>query len=194
MENNYIVPPLAKDKVQSFGYKCAWIAVRTEDMGAVIDTLGIRELRPGSWVEGVAYAYNGGVFVTNPLRGYVLSASCAWPEPPTGAWADEITPILERLARRFDDVQYFYTYRVVEGHAWARLKDGKRLRAFAVSDFQKLWDIGSPTEAEAKLDLTCPTEEDVMKVAGQWSIDPSKLENMNLDVTQGILGLSGGSL
>jgi hypothetical protein len=191
---SYKVPPLPKDKVQSFGYKCAWIAVRTTDMGAVIDTLGLREPHPCSWADGISQAYksdSGHVFVTPSLRGYVLCVSCSLPEFPTGVRPDEITPILERLAKRFDDVQYYFTYRVVDAHAWARFMDGKRIRAFAVADGERSWDIGPRTEAEAKLNLEepFPTESEVMKVAGQWSINPTDLESMDLEVTQGVDGL-----
>src|SRR6266511_5438849 len=120
----YTVPPLTKDKAESFGYKCAWIAVRTTDMGAVIDALGIRDPRPCSWADGIAQAYKSGsgrLFVTPPLRGYVLCASWSLPEFPTGGRPDEITPVIERLAKRFDDVQYFFSYRVVEDRKSTRL-------------------------------------------------------------------------
>jgi hypothetical protein len=156
-------------------------------MGLVIDTLHLREPRPSSWADGVAWAYNGGVFVTPPLRGYVLCVSFSL-DFPSGPFPGESTPVLERLAQRFDDVQYFFSYRVVERHAWARFKGGKRVRAFAISDFQKYWDIGPRTEAESGIDLTCPSEDDVMKIAGQWSLNPTELETMGLEVTQGIRG------
>lgn len=184
---NYTVPPLPKDKVQSFGYKCGWIAVQTTNMSLVIDTLRLREPRPCSWADGVGAGYSDKIFVTPPLRGYVLCASFSL-QFPTGPQPDEITPVLERLAQRFDDVQYFFTYRVVAAHAWMRFIGGKRVRAFAICDSEKLWDIGPRTEAESGLDLKCPSEADVMKVAGQWGINPSELETMGLEVTQGIIG------
>ena len=150
------------------GYKSSWIAVHTKNMGAVVSALGLRDPHPCSWADGVGQGYSSGrVLVTPPLRGYVLCASSFLPEFPTAAQQrDEIAPIIEGLARQFDDVQYFFTHRVVEAHAWARFTEGKCVRIFAVSDFQKLRDIGLQTEAESKVQFPLPSEEDVMHVAG----------------------------
>ncbi|RBP46503.1 hypothetical protein DES53_102894 [Roseimicrobium gellanilyticum] len=188
---SFTVPTLQPDSIQSFGYKCRWIAIRTDDLQAVISTLGLQDCRVGSWAEGIQTAYkypDGEVFVTPPVNGYILCVSRSLPEFPTSDLPDEITPILKRLAARFADVQYFFTYRVSDGQAWARFTNGTCTRAFAIFQGDLSWNSGELTPVEKGLDLEFPSEQDVMKVAGNWSIDPSEFEKKPVDVTQGIVG------
>lgn len=189
---SFIVPPLQPDSIRSFGYKCGWIAVRTDDLQAVIDALELKECRVSSWAEGVESAYrypHGEVFVTPPIHGYILCASFSLPEFPTYTNnPDEITPLLKRLAARFPDVQYFFTYRVVDGHAWARYQNGTCTRAFAIVQGEQSWNTGEPTSVEKDIDLEFPSEDDVMKIAEDWSINPAAFEEKPMSVTQGIVG------
>ena len=65
---------------RSFGYKCAWIAVRTDSPLTVATALGLRNLRPSSWEEGIAAAYryepkvilSRHAFLTPPIDGWAL--------------------------------------------------------------------------------------------------------------------------
>jgi hypothetical protein len=188
---SFTVPTLQPDSVESFGYKCSWLAIRTDDLQAVIAALELKECRVSSWAEGLEGAYrrpNAEVFVTPPIHGYVLCVSRSLPEFPTSDLPDEITPILERLAARFSDVQYFFTYRVSDGHAWARFQNGTCTRAFAAFQGDLSWDLGEPTPVEKNIDLEFPSEDDVMEVAEDWSVNPSELEEKRVTVTQGIVG------
>lgn len=188
---SFIIPALQPDSIQAFGYKCAWIAIRTDDLQAVISALELKECRVSSWAEGIESAYarpEAQVFVTPPVNGYILCASRSLPEFPTSDLPDEITPILKRLATRFPDVQYFFTYRVSDGHAWARFTNGTCTRAFAIFQGDLSWNIGELTPVEKGLDLEFASEKDVMKVAGDWSVNPSEFEEKPVKVTQGIVG------
>jgi hypothetical protein len=105
------------------------------------------------------------------------------------------------------EVQYFATHRVAEAHTWSRAVGGKLLRAYRyVGEAGEVeLDIGEKTSAEAELgftffdgsspeaqsdgywerdDLRLPTEEDVMNLAGRWSVNPSILES----VPDGLIG------
>jgi hypothetical protein len=59
--------------------------------------------------------------------------------------------LFSRLMRRFDDVQFFGSYRVVGFAAWARAVKGKPSRLFAYADGEVLANAGDQTTEEAKL-------------------------------------------
>ena len=98
-------------------------------------------------------AYNGSVFVSPPVNGWVFVVSSKLPElggeSDTNGW----TTLLSGLAHKFDDVQYFGTHRVVEYHAWARFTSGKEIGAFAFlgERAETLADRGEKTVGEREL-------------------------------------------
>jgi hypothetical protein len=53
--------------------------------------------------------------------------------------------------KRFDDVQFFGSYRVVGFVAWARALQGKSVRVFAFADTDVLANVGEQTPEETKL-------------------------------------------
>ena len=74
------------DKPVSFGYKCAWYAMRTNDTDAVVAALRLDGVVASTWKEGVKAAYAGRVFVTPPLGGWTLTAGwCLFCEGGTPA-------------------------------------------------------------------------------------------------------------
>jgi hypothetical protein len=103
-------------------------------------------------------------------------------------------------------VQFFATHRVVEAHLWARAIGGSLVRAYSYvgESGEKRVEIGEPTPEEIALDLRFfdpngpdaeedgyweredlryPDEEDVMRVAERWSVNPAALT----DVPDGFL-------
>jgi hypothetical protein len=59
--------------------------------------------------------------------------------------------LFSRLIKRFDDVQFFGSYRVVGFVAWARAQDGAPKRTFAYADGEVYANVGDQTPEEAKL-------------------------------------------
>jgi hypothetical protein len=57
------------DSPVPFGYKCAWLAIRTENSQAVVHALGLQNVRKSGWQSGIDAAYSGDVFVTPPIKG-----------------------------------------------------------------------------------------------------------------------------
>jgi hypothetical protein len=113
-------------------------------------------------------------------------------------------PFLEGLSERFDEVQYFGTHRVVNYHAWAKAVDGRVVRAYGWlgERGEVLLDVGPKTVEEEALafrfvdrttaegdweDRETPDEEDVMRIAGRWSINPQEVDAY-LSVGTGYLG------
>lgn len=191
----------APDRPAAFGYKMAWLAVRTRDVAAVVEALGLLEPAPCNWDSGIGTVYDdrlgtNHVFVTPPVNGWTFAVGLALPHPVGRSFVDKCTPLLIGLGGRFVEVQYFFTSPPIDFFAWARMLDGRLVRAFAVGDEGIIWSKGRTTQEERSLGLKLfelrgvrgrrgdaggeiilhPTEEHVMRLAGRWSIDPTTLE------------------
>jgi hypothetical protein len=186
---------VAADHPVPFGYKCAWLAIKAEDPEAVVSALGLTGVRKSNWMRGIEAAYRGEVFVSPVTKAWILVVSVALPEIPDKRRQDQLTPLIKALGKKFMDVQYFGTHRVVEYHGWLRAKKGEIVRCFGyVGDRgETICNEGKRTEEETKLGLVfddskCPSEEDVMRLAGSWSINPTKLDQLGLKKGVGYLG------
>ena len=202
------------DKPIGFGYKTAWLAIRTDDPHSVAEALGLRDVRPANWRTGLNASYERyetHVFVTPPVEGWVFVVGVAFPDTGDSSRADRCTPVLEALGKKYDHVYFFGTHRVVEFHVWARVDNGVISRAYAYLGKQgiTIWDKGNRTKEEVDLkfnffadkppegqgkeywervDLTFPDEEDVIKIAEAWTMNPLKIDEMDLTPSAGLVG------
>lgn len=156
------------DKPQAFGYKVNWFAIKTSDPSAVLDALELGEATLANWASGLEAAHEGGawkrtgpwVFISPPVRGWVLAVSASWPYPVTIEQTRDIgerfDALFSRLMQRFDDVQFFGSYRVVDFVTWARALKGKPIRIFgyAGGGDNVLANFGDQTLGEAQLGFT----------------------------------------
>jgi hypothetical protein len=176
------------DTMIGFGYKQGWLAVRGGDPDAVAATLGLRDLGPVGWRQGMDLAYltDDRLVLTPPLPG---AGNASW-LLVAGRWllvAGSRVDVVEMSAKLGTEVQAFATYRVGEVHRWERAVDGVLVRAFGhvgqtgeVTDWRGDPDgtelsIGLPTTANHELDILV-SEADVMRLAGAWSVDPTSLD------------------
>lgn len=150
------------DRPEPFGYKVSWFAVKASDPASVLDALQFREATPANWASGLEAAYGQShkddpwVFISPPLSGWVLVVGFSLPYPTIETHHDigkRFDILFSRLMERFDDVQFFGSYRVVDFTAWARGLKGIPMRVFAWSgsDGTVLANIGEQTPEEAKL-------------------------------------------
>jgi len=158
----------------SFGPKTGWIAVRGVPAAAVVAALGLRDVRPASWDDGIEAAYQEGVFVGPPVDGWVLAAG-------SGILTTLVDPA-ELSQRLGSQVQLFRTHRVVEGHEWFLADGGELIRAVRyLGETGQFQQSGDPTDAERSLPLDGPdviiSEDDVFAIAGAWSLDPMTLHD-----------------
>lgn len=179
---------MATDAMVGFGGKQAWLAVRGDDPRAVLDALQLRDLGEVPWRDGIDLTYltDDRVAITPPLPGagvapWVLAAG-RWLLRP-GTHVDVVD-----LSKRLDtEVQFFATHRVGELHRWQRAAAGSLLRAFGyvgeTGEVTSWFGDPDPAEREAGLpaalteDVTVlVSEQDVMRVAHAWSVDPVRLE------------------
>lgn len=183
-----------------FGYKMSWLALQTEDAAKVVEVLGLGDVIRCNWQSGIGTVYDAElgqarVFVTPPVQGWTFVIGLPLPHPVGRGFADKCTLFLTDLGRHFPDVQYYFTYPLIDVFAWVRIRDGRLVRAFAIGDEGILWNKGRTTREEKALGLKLfelrgvkarkgdaggemilyPTEDHVMRVAKGWSMDPTAI-------------------
>jgi hypothetical protein len=187
------------DVPRRFGCSMAWLAIRSEDPESVIEALRL-EVSPCNWSSGIDAVYDdwlgvARVFISPPVDGWIFVVGLPLPHPLGKGFVDKCTPLLVDLGGHFEEVQYFFSYPPLDYYAWARVKDGRLLRAFAASDEGLIWNKGRPSQEEQALGLSFfelrgvegrkgdaggelimhPTEDHIMRLANRWSIDPTTL-------------------
>ncbi len=198
------------DQPISFGHKCTWFAIKSVHTEELINTLKLSNVRPCNWQTGIERAYENSVFITPPINGWILACGRGLPHGDTREGIEFVKSILQKLSRVYGEAQFFCTHRVTEYHCWIKAIEGNIQRVYSylgeagenvliegeATDFEKGLHLVDTFSDDAKEkyyferdDITLPDEELVMKVAENWSVDPSTLESRN-DITPA-LGLLG---
>lgn len=201
MAEGRVIFPVTPDTPAAFGYQMAWLTIRTRDTAAVVAALGLTACEPCNWNAGIGTVYDkklgsSHVFVSPPVNGWTFVVGLPLPYPNSRCYADKLTPLLVGLGGRFIEVQYFFAYAPIDFFAWARVIDGRLVRAFAAGDEGIVWNKGKTTKEERALGLKLfelrgvkgrrgdaggemilhPTEEHVLRLARHWGIDPARLD------------------
>jgi hypothetical protein len=197
------------ERPTTFGYKGTWLAVKGSDAHEIATAAGVRNLQPCNWTYGIEKAYYDGVFITPPIDGWTLLVSQAnFPDADSQEGLHEVKRLLNDLSSQFGEAQYFGTHRGVGYAAWLRSVNGTITRAYSIADGETFIVEGKPTPIEQSYhlidtlseeakepgysereDITYPCEEEVMTIAGAWSVNPSNLQGRQ-DLGPG-LGLIG---
>jgi len=168
-----------------FGGKQAWLAVRDGDPVTLLAALGLRDLGDASWRDGVDLAYltDDRLAVTPLLPG---ARDTRWILATGRHLLTAPVDITELSGELHTEVQFFATHRVTELHRWQRAADGVLIRSFGyVGQTGEVtsWR-GDPDPAERDAGLpgafeegttVLVAEQDVLKLANSWSIDPTTL-------------------
>lgn len=198
------------DAPRPFGYKMAWLAIRSSDSAAVSEILGLADGVTANWNSGIGTVYDdelgpGHLFLSPPVEGLTFVVGLSLPHPVGPSFVDKLTPLLLRLGQTFEDVQYFFTYPLIDFFAWARVRQGRLVRGFAVNDEGVLWNIGRLTPEERALGLRLfelrgvrerdgdaggemvlyPTEDHVLQIARGWGLDPMLLGGLQREPGNG---------
>ncbi len=197
-------PEVAPDRPRPFPPTTAWIVLSSDDAQAVISALSLDHVQTVNWHTGFTTLRDPElgehyVFVSPAIDGTVLVVGTALPCPVSARFVDRCTPMLERLAERFEDVRYFVSYPELGIYGWARYQDGAVQRAFAWGDEGIIWNEGAVTAAERDLNLSVfeaarsdqslgaggvsvaqdnigyPDEDDVLRMTTAWGLDIARL-------------------
>ncbi|WP_143133668.1 hypothetical protein [Actinoplanes philippinensis] len=180
----------------SFGIKCTWLAVRGTSVEEVAAAVGLTGARPAGWDEGVAAADDEQVFVTPPIAGWILVVNTVHVHG-----AESVAQLSARLGA---EVQYFGNHRVSDYAEWARAVDGRLVRHVLCGEGLEpgvhAEEVGVPTPVEIEIGFSATDpgavwadEDDVMRVAGAWSIDPITLDVVESSPRDGLLGRFGAA-
>jgi hypothetical protein len=203
-------------QLDGFGYKNMWFAIKDRDVSEIVQALGLGVVGPCEWSDGIDAAYEFGshkVFITPRIDGWTMCVGTGLLDLTDGdGFADQTANLAAALRT---EVQFFGTHRVVEAHSWARATPEKLVRAyeFVGERGETTTDVGPATTEEEELgfrffderspeaaqdnywerdDLSFPTEESVMLLAGKWSVDPTGLEGREVEDSVGTLAIGPG--
>jgi len=206
------------DQPCAFGCAMAWLAIRSRDPEAVIEALRLPEPSPCNWNSGIGAVYDDRLgaaymYVTPPVQGWTFVVGLPLPHPVGRGFVDKCTPLLVELGGQFPEVQYFFSYPPIDFYAWARVRDGRLVRAVAVTDEGIVWNKGRTSKEERGLGLKLfelrgvqgrkgdaggelilhPTEDHVMRLAHRWSLDPTTLHSASAPSSLGWVTLAPGA-
>ena len=196
------------DHPVAFGYKSTWLAVKADTTEAVCAALSLTRQNQATWAGGVAKARGKTwVFVTPPVDGWVLVVTDRSLSSDSDDNVERLSGLLNQLSREFGEAHYFGSYRVVGYVAWFKSVDGQMARAFSYADGTLFANLGATTDAEADLGYPDTTgldavtlwdaldetdarmdEEDPMRIAGAWSVNPLELGKTDAGAGKGIVG------
>lgn len=187
-----------------FNVPSRWLAVRSGNPLLVQAALGLNNPTPCSWEEGLSAAHEQKLFISPPIRGWILVMGSNLPEP--GDDVDKCFRFILDLSRKLGHVQFFSVNRAVNHHAWVQAELGTVVRAYAWAS-RTLWNQGAMTRAEIDLGLKCHgygdgeervdfgrpdpaviNTERLPLLAARWSIDPTSIDARMLKESQGIAG------
>ncbi len=179
-----------------------WMAVKSRSLLAVQSALGLHNVKPCSWIEGLAGDEK--LFIAPPVKGWVLVVGSGLPDPSDDV--DACFRFVMDVSRKLGHVQFFSASRILQHHAWIRAEGGRVVRAYAWAG-HTVWTQGARTRAEKELDLKCfdYTEtaerrvfghpdaiginvDKVPLLAARWSLDPARIEYRHLENDRGVAG------
>jgi hypothetical protein len=182
----------------SFGYKTMWFAIKTNDHKKLEEILGIKNIKKTNWETGIEHSHEKGVFITPNIGEWIIVTGCSLPSADSKINIEQIVAILNTLSNEFGDAHYFCTHRVVELHAWVKSINGQiqRVYSYVGESGENIVIKGNPTTIEKQYllintfspeskrndyydneDLVYPDEELVMKIAENWSVNPTTIDN-----------------
>jgi hypothetical protein len=202
LSERHVVFDDAPDQPCGFGSDMAWLAIRSDDPMAVLSALGIAQASPSNWNSGIGTVSDAKLgerhlFVSPPVEGWIFVVSQALPYPHGRSFVDKLTPLLTDVSGYLGELHYFASFPELDLFAWAKLTNGRIVRACGVGDEGVIWQKGRTTREERVLGLRLfelrgvrgrkgdaggellmhPTHEHVMRLAGQWSLNPTLLDS-----------------
>lgn len=180
-----------------------WLAIKGCDMAQVQAALGLHNPMPCSWDEVLTEHAGQKLFISPPVRGWILVVGQALPDPSEDV--DRCFYFISRISRSLGNVQFYSVDRPCNYHAWVRAEMGQIRRAYAWAG-KTLWNQGALTQAEIAVGCICfgygespegiafsgdvlaLNTEKVKRLAAKWSFDPASIELGLLHDRRGVAG------
>jgi len=187
-----------KTKGTAFGYKCAWFAIKSNDIEEVWN-----ELKPdfdlisfSNFENGVKHGYGGRFTLTKAINNWCLLIST------------DAERYLEKMKHKnFEEVHLYATHRVSDYIHIVKIENKTVVRDLSVSDGEVNKSEGTPTDiekiwaekrrsdnlegehdedviklnSERTFEEFFGDEEGIMEIAGNWSINPQDLKDLIVD-------------
>lgn len=198
-----------KDTPIDFGYKIVWIAVKTDNKLELSKILNFKNPRPANWQSGIENAYERSIYITPSIGEWTLAVGMGLPIGDNIESIEKLEILLNELSSVFGEAHFFGTHRVVEYHNWMKSVNGEieRIYSYIGESSENIKVYGKPTKIEKDLnllnslseeaktddywnreDLYYADEDLVIKIAENWSINPTKLtERKDIKDELGIL-------
>lgn len=207
-KNKNDISQLEDDPI-GFGYKTTWFAIKTNNQEQVANFLNLKDLKKANWKSGLDNSYNKQIFITPNIDNWILVVGNSLPSGDSDESIEKVKLLLEKLSREFGEAQFFSTHRVVEFHCWIKATNGAvdRIYSYLGESGENIEVSGKATNIEKKYnlinylspeaqqdsyiereDLIYPDEELVMTIAGDWSINPTTLDDRRDIKGLGLLG------
>ena len=197
-------PPFEQMMPSSLNLPEQWMAIRTGNIAAVQETLGLTNPRRCTWQDGFQIVGVEHLFISPPVNGWILVVGPALPAPEEDV--DFCFHFLSHISKRLGHVQYFSLNRALSHHCWVRAHTGRIERAYAWCG-ETLWNQGKLTPEESVLGMTCypygqsieeiefqemrrltTNTENISRLAARWSLNPAALKPEVFASSTGITG------
>ena len=171
---------------ECFGYKEMWFAVKGADIDTILSCCPeLKYVREICWKDASAERtekWRSRVMLSGPYDGWVfVIGNALWDL----SQVDEIVEAMGRIGERAQEVCCFASHRVSDGYGFAKAVQNKIVRLYFYGDGQLFGCMGERSDAEKKLALNYAEreedlfeekfnwigEEDVLNIAGEWSIN-----------------------
>ncbi len=181
-----------------------WLAIRSGNVAAVQETLGLSKPRRCSWEDGFAISGVERLFISPPVNGWILVVGPALPAPEEDV--DFCFHFISHISKRLGHVQYFSLNSALSHHCWVRAHTGRVERAYAWCG-ETLWNQGTITPEESVLGMECHqygdsienldlkqvnrlnnNTADISQLAARWSMNPAALKPEIFAKSVGITG------
>ena len=181
-----------------------WLAIRSGNVAAIQETLGLSNPQRCTWKDGFAISGVERLFISPPVNGWILVVGPALPAPEEDV--DFCFHFISHISKRLGHVQFFSLNSALNHHCWIRAHTGRIERAYAWCG-ETQWNQGLVTPEESVIGMECHkygisiedldskqitrlsnNTSNIPQVAARWSINPDALSPAIFTQSSGITG------
>ena len=181
-----------------------WLAIRSGNVAAIQETLGLSNPQRCTWKDGFAISGVERLFISPPVNGWILVVGPALPAPEEDV--DFCFHFISHISKRLGHVQFFSLNSALNHHCWIRAHTGRIERAYAWCG-ETQWNQGLVTPEESVIGMECHkygisiedldskqitrlsnNTANIPQLAARWSINPDALSPEIFTKSSGITG------